>query len=126
MGIASVELGVSLAGRAAKYGRIVHLDVTHPATRGPGSDGNAAVPMIVGTRVVGVIELADGEWSEEGEELLAILASQAANAIESARLHHIAEQEGQTDARTRLYNRRRLDEDLAAEVQPTAATRRRT
>src|SRR3984893_9004769 len=44
-----------------------------------------------------------------------MLATHAATAIESARLHELTEERSQTDALTRLFNRRRLEEDLDGE-----------
>jgi diguanylate cyclase (GGDEF)-like protein len=44
-----------------------------------------------------------------------MLAMHAATAIESARLHQLTEERSQKDALTRLFNRRRLEEDLDAE-----------
>jgi diguanylate cyclase (GGDEF)-like protein len=49
-------------------------------------------------------------------EVLETLGSQAATAVEAARLHERTEELSQTDALTRLFNRRRLDADLEAEV----------
>ncbi|MEO8898741.1 MAG: sensor domain-containing diguanylate cyclase [Candidatus Dormibacter sp.] len=71
-----------------------------------------AVPMIVGARVVGVIEAgADRpiELSTVDMELIDTLSSQAATAIEAARLYERAEELGRTDALTLLPNRRDLD-----------------
>src|SRR5450432_1505845 len=49
-----------------------------------------------------------------------MLATHAATAIESARLHEVIEERSQMDALTRLFNRRRLDEDLDAECKRCA------
>jgi diguanylate cyclase (GGDEF)-like protein len=49
-----------------------------------------------------------------------MLATHAATAIESARLHEVIEERSQMDALTQLFNRRRLDEDLEAECKRCA------
>jgi diguanylate cyclase (GGDEF)-like protein len=113
--------GTGLAARAAKSGRITF--------EGPGgqvrfSDSNGgpvraiAIPLIVGARVVGALEARHDESrvaTLETIEILEMLATHAATAIESARLHEVIEERSQMDALTHLGNRRRLEEDLDAE-----------
>jgi diguanylate cyclase (GGDEF)-like protein len=53
-------------------------------------------------------------------EILETLATHAATAIESARLHEVIEERSQMDALTRLFNRRRLEEDLDSECKRCA------
>jgi diguanylate cyclase (GGDEF)-like protein len=123
---APVEMGHGLAGRAAKSGRITFEG---PARQVHFRDGNAdpvyaiAIPLIVGARVVGALEArhdeAKGTTTEE-IEIIEMLATHAATAIESARLHEVIEERSQMDALTRLYNRRRLEEDLDAECKRCA------
>src|SRR5581483_5746634 len=77
-----------------------------------------AIPMVVGARVIGVLKCfldPPAALSPMTTEVLETLASQAATAVEAARLHERTEQLSQTDALTRLFNRRRLDADLEAE-----------
>ncbi len=121
-----VELGQGLAGRAAKSGRITF---ENPAGQVRFRDSNQgpvsaiAIPLIVGARVVGVLEARCIEAkvaTREGVEILEMLAAHAATAIESARLHEVIEERSQLDALTRLLNRRRLDEDLDAECKRCA------
>ena len=85
------------------------------------SDGNRepvraiSIPLIVGARVVGALEARYAEPrvpSVQAVEVLETLATHAATAIESARLHAIIEVRSQMDVLTRLNNRRRLEEDL--------------
>jgi diguanylate cyclase (GGDEF)-like protein len=118
---APIELGQGLAGRAAKSGRITFEG---PKGQVHFSDSNIgpvcaiAVPLIVGARVVGVLEArhAEAKVATLGEiEILEMLATHAATAIESARLHEIIEERSHMDPLTRLFNRRRLEEDLEAE-----------
>jgi diguanylate cyclase (GGDEF)-like protein len=115
-----------LAGRAAKAGRITFEG---PAGQVRFSDLSAmparaiAIPLIVGARVVGVLEARHREArmaTKEVIEVLEMLATHAATAIESARLHEVIEERSQVDALTRLLNRRRLDEDLEAECKRCA------
>jgi diguanylate cyclase (GGDEF)-like protein len=117
----AVELGPQLAERAAKSGRITFEG---PAGQVRFSDSNMgevraiAIPLIVGARVVGVLEARHEQArvaTKEVIEILEMLATHAATAIESARLHEVIEERSQVDPLTRLLNRRRLEEDLAAE-----------
>jgi diguanylate cyclase (GGDEF)-like protein len=123
---ASSSMGQSLAGRAAKSGRIT-FESAAGEVRFAGSNIDAvratAVPMIVGARVVGVLEARYGAAREPNPDMMDILemvATHAATAIESARLHEVVEERSQVDALTRLLNRRRLDEDLDAECRRCA------
>ncbi|HWZ91440.1 MAG TPA: diguanylate cyclase, partial [Polyangiaceae bacterium] len=117
----SVEAGAGLASRASKAGRITFEG---PAGQVRFSDSNLgsvraiAIPLIVGARVVGVLEArheAPQVATKEVVEILEMLATHAATAIESARLHEVIEERSQVDALTRLLNRRRLEEDLESE-----------
>lgn len=110
-----------LAGRAAKAGRIT-FEASTGQVRFSDLSGTPvraiAIPLIVGARVVGVLEARHSEAqvaTKEVIEVLEMLATHAATAIESARLHEVIEERSQVDALTRLLNRRRLDEDLDAE-----------
>src|ERR1700686_3416146 len=116
-----VEVHNGLARRAAKSGRITFEG---PEGQVRFSDSNIgrvraiAIPLIVGARVVGALEARYAEAqvaTTQVIEVLEMLATHAATAIESARLHEIIEERSQMDALTRLFNRRRLEEDLDAE-----------
>jgi diguanylate cyclase (GGDEF)-like protein len=112
-----------LAARAARSGRITFEDPAGQVrfiSSKPGAIRALAIPLIVGAHVIGVLEArhADAQVATvELVEILELLARHAATAIESARLHEFIERRSQTDALTQLYNRRRLDEDLATESQ---------
>jgi diguanylate cyclase (GGDEF)-like protein len=60
-------------------------------------------------------------FAAETRELAEWLASQAAIALENARLHHIVQQQANTDDLTGLVNRRRFIETLNSEVTRAAA-----
>jgi len=122
----AVEVGQGLAGRAAKSGR-----TTFEGSAGQirfGSDNDAqvraiAIPLIVGARVVGVLEARYPEAravTKDVLEIVEMLATHAATAIESARLHEVIEERSQVDALTRLLNRRRLELDMEAECKRSA------
>lgn len=118
---APVEMGHGLAGRAAKSGRITFEDPAGHVRFGDGNLGPVraiAIPLIVGARVVGALEARHAGAhvaTREVIEVLEMLATHAATAIESARLHEVIEERSHMDALTLLFNRRRLDEDLDAE-----------
>jgi diguanylate cyclase (GGDEF)-like protein len=122
MGLDPLEMGASLPGLAAKYGQAFRRGAPEdpPAGFQPERMISAiAVPMIVGARCIGVIELAStraGIDAEPDIPVVETLAIHAGSAIEAARLHGQSEEMAQVDALTRLFNRRRLDEDLDQEV----------
>jgi len=114
---APVELGAGPVGRAAKYSRVVH---EHD---GPGGQQRLAVPLVVGSRVVGVLDLrlpGASVVEDEQLEVLETLCVHAATALEAARLHEGAAYASDHDALTRLPNRRRLDSDLQVECDRSA------
>lgn len=86
------------------------------------------VPMMVGGRVVGALVAKATRALRAPEphaaELLEALANYGAAAIESARLYRFAQEQSRVDALTRVFNRRRLDEDLADECRRSARYRR--
>jgi diguanylate cyclase (GGDEF)-like protein len=109
----SVELGTGVVGRAAKYGR------TTMGTPAENEDaGHLAVPLIIGARVVGVLELllpGHDRLTDDQVEVLETLSIHAAAALEAARLHQSTSHASEHDALTRLANRRRLEADLTLE-----------
>jgi diguanylate cyclase (GGDEF)-like protein len=116
-----VLIGKGLAGRAAKAGRMTFEGPAGQVRFGDSVNGQIraiAIPLIVGARVVGVLEARHAEVrvaTKEVIEIIEMLATHAATAIESARLHEVIEERSQVDALTRLLNRGRLEEDLDAE-----------
>jgi diguanylate cyclase (GGDEF)-like protein len=78
-----------------------------------------AIPLLMGSRVVGVMNLArahSGDFAESEIRLLALLADQAAIAIINARLHLAVKGQAFSDTLTGLPNRRALDERLDFEI----------
>lgn len=118
-GLQAVAMGSGLVGRAARYARTVVPDSpTLVALVDSSAPHEIAVPLIVGARVVGVLQLVGGgveHLSPERREILEILASHGAGALESSRLHQTVEERSQRDGLTKLYNRRRLENDLDTE-----------
>lgn len=112
-----VAVGQGWVGKAARTGRIASGEggsVADPVE----ARSVTAVPMIVGARVVGVIELSsrrDLTMPQTAVALVEMLASHAGTAIEAARLHARTEELSQVDDLTRLLNRRRLEGDLDRE-----------
>ena len=113
-----VVVGTGLIGRTAKYGRPMGPD--------PMEDETAhalAVPLIIGGRIVGVLEcisLNNGSIPPEVLEILEALAGHAAGAVASAQLHERTSELALTDALTRLPNRRAFEADFAAETERAA------
>jgi diguanylate cyclase (GGDEF)-like protein len=123
---APVDTGHGVAGRAAKSGRITFEGPDGEVRFGDGDKRPVlaiAIPLIVGARVVGALEARYAEATVatvQGVEILEMLATHAATAIESARLHEVVEERSQLDALTGLFNRRRLETDLDAECKRCA------
>ncbi|MBM9460020.1 diguanylate cyclase [Nocardioides sp. zg-536] len=110
-----VDVGVGAVGRAARYGRALPLDerlsVVDETTTG------VAVPMVVGARVVAVVEIENEQGEPLDLSLLDGLLLQGASAIQAAQLHAEVEEMSHKDALTGLANRRQFDADLLAEVE---------
>lgn len=120
-GDAVVELGRDLPGEVARDGRARTADERGTPSVSVDTDRPVAavgIPMIVGARVVGVIHcrlVPSRRIDMELVTMLETLASHAGTAIEAARLHEATRELSQMDALTKLYNRRRLDNDLDTE-----------
>ena len=83
------------------------------------------IPLRVGEKVVGVMNIsrADvGDFSEANLRLLELLAEQAAMAISNANLHAQISREAKRDTMTGLPNRRALDERLDDEINQSYRT----
>ncbi len=118
----SLQLGEGLVGRAGQFGRMLATLTTGSLAteyRAGTRIAALAVPMIVGARIVGVLELTSADpaaLDESSVDVMHSLAGQAATAIEAARFHQSADELSHTDALTRLPNRRRLELDLDLEI----------
>lgn len=127
VGFDPIEVGEGVIGRAARFGRMegrvgnLRHDVAH-GTEQPGED-LLAVPMVVGAEVIGVVCVHLGVTTvplDSTVSVLEALAVQAATAVSAARLHERTQDMALTDALTQLPNRRRLETDLAKEVDISA------
>lgn len=99
--------------------------------------GRVAVPMVVGGRVLGVLECVTAPRANAGAdpdstslevagedvvELLSLLANQAAAALDAAALQAVLAEESTLDALTALRNRRTLEGHLARTVEEVRRT----
>lgn len=104
-----VEVGVplssgSVAARAAGERR---LTVEH---------GAIAAPLLAGDRLLGVLSVEGGGFTEEDEDTVSVLARSLTPHLENARLYEDAVRTSRIDSLTGLGNRRALDETLEAEL----------
>ena len=116
IGLEPRELGDDAVGRAGRLGVMLGHDDDD-------RDNVLAIPMVVGARVIGVLEFLGpqvGEFSSDALEVLETLAVHAASAIGVARLHELTEGMAMTDVLTGLPNRRSFDRDLDVECAATA------
>jgi len=103
---------------------------THPLFAGTSHDWKGSIigiPLLMGTRIVGVMNMARlevGGFSSSEIRLLSMLADQAAIAVVNARLHRATNQKALSDTLTGLPNRRALDEKLEAEVKRSLRTKK--
>lgn len=128
----TVEVGDGVVGRVAASARATSAGPTEAAA--DVSDDEPwvdALPLVVGARVVGVLECRSRKRRQQAQggassDVVAIdpaalgavemLAVHAGSSIEAARLHGEVERLAEADALTGLANRRRLNADLDAEV----------
>ena len=113
--------GVPLDGTVTELGQGPAGEAARAAKRATAiEDGHlvSALPLVVGGQVIGVLEVhhaAAEVLTPLVDDLLETLAAHTAAALEAARLHGAADELSKVDGLTRLANRRRLDDDLAAE-----------
>jgi diguanylate cyclase (GGDEF)-like protein len=119
---AAHEIGTGGLGRAALDRRLTYA--VGLATDPPDASGKtmvAAVPLVKGTRLIGVLEIALPpevlRLTADTVDILVATAAQAATAIDAALLYALSESLSRVDALTGLANRRQLDQDLELEVE---------
>ena len=80
--------------------------------------GRLEIPLESGGGESGLLLAHPGgpDFCDDSRELAAWLGSQAAVALENARLHRLVERQAVTDGLTELANRRQFEEALAAEI----------
>lgn len=111
----------------ARTGKMIIVDdyATHPLFQNVHANWSGSIvslPLLVGQRVVGVMNVAHGEryaFKDTDLVVLNLLADQAAIAIINARLHEMIVQQARTDALTGLHNRRAFDEKIEEEIRRT-------
>ena len=87
-----------------------------------------AVPLVKGTRLIGVLEIAlrpGATWLDASTvDVLTATAGHAATAIHAAQLYAQSEELSRSDPLTGLANRRQLDADLELEIERAARYQR--
>jgi diguanylate cyclase (GGDEF)-like protein len=114
LGLETLTIGEGLVGRAARFGRVLP-----DRDEIGGETGHLAVPMVVGARVVGVLEFCGPQidaLSTDAMQVIETLAVHAGTAIDAARMHESTTEMALTDVLTQLPNRRRLEADLSREM----------
>lgn len=109
----TIEIGAGAVGRAAQYARTMPLAGSSAHAESTG----AAIPLVIGGRVVGVVAAVPSAGNELDMEMVDALALQGAAAIQAARTHSEAQELSRRDPLTNLANRRQLTVDLAAELE---------
>lgn len=101
-------------------GRAVANAQTIQIRAGDGGEAGMVVPLVRGLEVAGAVELRDEtQRTSHGPDLidaLETLASFGSASIAAARLHQEVELRSETDGLTKVFNRRKLEIDLKAEV----------
>ena len=98
-----LKIGESITGWVAKHGVIQNIPDVHsdprfkdPLGRGERLKSQISVPLKIGDRVIGVLNVFNkrggAPFTPEDERLLSTFASQAAVAIENARLHQLSQE----------------------------------
>jgi diguanylate cyclase (GGDEF)-like protein len=108
-----VEATGAVGGRLVVEGRELARAGDPDAAGGP----ELEIPLESGgEQALLVLAPAGPEFGPHSHELAAWLGSQAAVALENARLHRLVERQAVTDGLTDLANRRQFEEALAAEI----------
>jgi len=111
-----------LSYSVARLGKSISIDnlETHALFSGSGASGSAiGIPLKIGSRVVGVLSVErsqPGDFREEDLQTIHLFGSQAAIAIENARLNELVDRTARPDPLTGMHNQRSLNERLDSEV----------
>jgi diguanylate cyclase (GGDEF)-like protein len=109
----AVEATGAVGGRLVVEGRELARAGDPDAAGGP----ELEIPLESGSdQALLVLAPAGPEFSPHSRDLATWLGSQAAVALENARLHRLVERQAVTDGLTDLANRRQFEEALAAEI----------
>ncbi|MGI8848136.1 MAG: diguanylate cyclase [Candidatus Dormibacteria bacterium] len=116
---------VPTAGDSGPVRRAVVTAQTVPI-RTEGDASGLAIPLVRGLEAVGAVELCGAARPVGLETLDALetLASFGCSSIAAAQLHEEVELRSETDGLTKVFNRRKLDIDLKAEVARSARYQR--
>jgi diguanylate cyclase (GGDEF)-like protein len=125
-GIQPQTMDEGLGGRTARRGRTLriddqNLDLLNEAQRGQGLRSGIIVPLIVGARVVGLLNCwstTPNRFSDDDQRILEMMASQVATAVVAADTTETSERRAHHDALTGLPNRLQLAEDLEGDLSP--------
>jgi diguanylate cyclase (GGDEF)-like protein len=119
-----------LTGTVAREKKVIIIEdmTNHPMYKGMPKawcGSIIGIPLMMGSRVIGVMNLArtsPGEFNQSEIRLLTLLADQAAIAIINAHLHAAVSHQARSDVLTELPNRRALDERLEKAIAQSIST----
>ena len=132
-GLQPQPMDEGIGGRTARRGRTLriddqNIDLLNEAQRSQGLRSGIIVPLIVGARVVGLLNCwstTPNRFSDEDQRILEMMASQVATAVVAADTTETSERRAHHDALTGLPNRLQLAEDLAGDLSPSSLGERR-
>jgi diguanylate cyclase (GGDEF)-like protein len=109
----AVEATGAVGGRLVVDGK----EIAHAGDPDAGGGRELEIPLESGAdQATLLLAPAGPDFSEESRELANWLGSQAAVALENARLHRLVERQAVTDGLTELANRRQFEQALAGEI----------
>jgi diguanylate cyclase (GGDEF)-like protein len=109
----AVEATSAVGGRLVVEGK----EIARAGDPDAGGGAELEIPLESGSeQALLLLAPAGPEFPEESRELANWLGSQAAVALENARLHRLVERQAVTDGLTELANRRQFEQALAGEI----------